>query len=84
MKNESDYYGWLRSEANELVRNKARLEKVILIQMNLLLQLGIDPTWDHFKMTGGWERIQEYLNKEDQFHYRNHWFRIYRQMAEDR
>jgi hypothetical protein len=60
-------------EGNRICYDAPRLEKLVILQMLILLEHRVEPSWDNFKKTEGWANIQKRLSKEAQFNYRNQW-----------
>lgn len=70
-----DFY---REEGNRICFDPVRLEKVVILHMLVLVEHQVEPTWENFKATQGWNNIKKRLSKEAQFNYRNCWLRTLR------
>jgi hypothetical protein len=71
---------WYNTTAREfLTANDDRVLQYILHQMlKLATEAGIEPTWDNFRRTNEWKKLDLALNKENQFMLRNLWMRVYK------
>jgi hypothetical protein len=70
-----EYY---REEGNRICFQPERLEKLVILQMLILIEHRVEPTWENFKATQGWNNIKKRLSAEAQFNYRNCWLRTLR------
>lgn len=69
----------MRAGAKALIYDQPeRLHRIIMTEMLKLSNLGIIPTWGHYKSTHHWIIVQKYLNAEEQFQYRRTWQQILR------
>lgn len=73
------YEEWANESARDwLLGDREKLLHYILREMMKLANKGVLPTWEAFEKTDEWKRLRDLLNKENQFMFRNHYRRIFK------
>ena len=70
---EARFLSLQRSRFSELVREKDKLKSFILELQQSVTRLYHSPSWEFFRQTGAWDRLQEYASAEDQFKFYQEW-----------